>query len=177
MLYVTLLHWPCLDINGREVATAITNMDIHDCSRVCLTYGVNKLYIVHPYQTQLDLAQRIMDHWLKGFGGAYNPLRKKAFEVIRLAKDLDEVKRETGAYTLATTAHYHNGSISWDKVRDLSKEMNVQLVFGTGWGLAPQVFSKVDDVVEPVRAGGGYNHMSVRAAVAIAIDRVLGGRI
>jgi len=174
MLYVILLHWPCLDVKGREVATAITNMDIHDCSRVCLTYGVKKLYIVHPYQAQLDLAARIMEHWLKGAGAEYNPLRKRAFEVVRLARDMDDVRKETNAYTIATSAHQRGDCISWDSVRSLSGQMDVQLVFGTGWGLAPSVLESVDAVAEPIRGTGNYNHLSVRSAMAIALDRILG---
>ncbi len=174
MVYVVLLHWPCLDVKGREVATAITNMDIHDCSRVCLTYGVKKLYIVHPYQSQLDLAARIMEHWLNGAGAEHNPLRKRAFEVVRLARDMDEVRSETNAYSIATSAHKRDDCINWGSVRRLSGQKDIQLVFGTGWGLAPSALEAMDAVVEPIEGSGKYNHLSVRSAMAIALDRVLG---
>ena len=105
MLYVGLIHWPCMDKNGEEIATAITNLDLHDLARVCLTYGINTLYIVHPNDVQLSFAKKIMDHWLLGFGGVYNPVRKRAFEVITLVKDIEEIKRQTGAYMVGTSAH------------------------------------------------------------------------
>lgn len=55
------------------------------------------------------------------------------------------------------------------------------VVFGTGWGLAPEVIDSADLRLPPllrdprvVDAEGEYNHLSVRAAVAIALDRLLG---
>ncbi|HPC46568.1 MAG TPA: RNA methyltransferase, partial [Deltaproteobacteria bacterium] len=61
MTSVAILHWPCLDRSGREVATAVTNLDLHDGARACLTYGIDTLYIVHPNPSQREFAQRIMD--------------------------------------------------------------------------------------------------------------------
>ena len=50
------------------------------------------------------------------------------------------------------------------------------LVFGTGWGLAGEVIAGADALLEPVRAreATGYNHLSVRAACAILLDRLRG---
>lgn len=176
-LHVALLHWPCVDKNGEEIATAITNLDLHDLARVCLTYGINTLYIVHPNDTQLKFAGRIMDHWLHGYGGVYNPIRKKAFEVISLVRDLEEVKRQTGAYMVGTSATRIEGCISWKQARTLASEGEVCLVFGTGWGLAPRALHDLDAVIEPIDVGSGFNHLSVRSAVSITIDRIAGGRI
>jgi hypothetical protein len=68
----------------------------------------------------------------------------------------------------------------------------VLLVFGTGWGLAPAVIEGADAMLEPIRPEPrvvergesadssiqrpGYNHLSVRSACAIALDRLLGAR-
>lgn len=177
MLYVGLLHWPCLDKNGEEIATAITNLDLHDLARVCLTYGINTLYIVHPNDVQLAFAERIMDHWLKGYGGEYNPIRKKAFEVISLVKDMEDIKRQTGAYMVGTSAARMEGCISWEQARLLASDKDVCLMFGTGWGIAPRLLESLDAVIEPIDAGTGFNHLSVRSAVSITIDRIAGGRI
>ena len=174
MLYVGLLHWPCLDKNGEEIATAITNLDLHDIARVCLTYGIDTLYIVHPYQVQLDFAKKIMDHWLKGFGGEYNPIRKKALKVIRLVSDIEEIKRQTGATMVGTSAAKTDDCISWADARDLVRIEDICLLFGTGWGMAPRLLKTLDRVIEPIDAGGDFNHLSVRSAVSIAIDRIVG---
>ena len=174
MLYVGLLHWPCLDKNGEEIATAITNLDLHDIARVCLTYGIDTLYIVHPYQGQLDCAKKITDHWIKGFGGDYNPIRKKALEVIRLVSDMEEIRRQTGARMVGTSAARIDDCMSWADARDLVQTEDVCLLFGTGWGIAPRVLKTLDGVIEPIDAGGDFNHLSVRSAVSIAIDRIVG---
>jgi hypothetical protein len=51
----------------------------------------------------------------------------------------------------------------------------VLVLFGTGWGLAQGVIAGADAVLEPIRPRrGDYNHLSVRAACAIALDRLLG---
>jgi hypothetical protein len=53
----------------------------------------------------------------------------------------------------------------------------ILLVFGTGWGLAKSILDMGDAALAPiVAARGGYNHLSVRAACAIALDRLLGER-
>jgi len=174
MLYVGLLHWPCMDKNGDEIATAITNLDLHDIARVCLTYGIDTLYIVHPYQGQLDFAKKIIDHWLKGFGGEYNPIRKKAIEVIRLVSDIEEIKRQTGARMLGTSATKIDDCMSWADARDFVQIEDVCVLFGTGWGIAPRFLGTLDGVIEPINAGGDFNHLSVRSAVSIAIDRIVG---
>ncbi len=175
MLYVSLIHWPCVGKNGEEIATAITNLDLHDCARVCLTYGINTLYIVHPNDVQLDFAGKIMDHWLSGYGSGYNPIRKKAFEVITLVRDIEEVKRQTGAYMIGTSATKVDGCLTWQEARETASGRDVCLVFGTGWGLAPSLIDSLDAVIEPIDAGTGFNHLSVRSAVSIAIDRITGG--
>ena len=174
MLSIALLHYPCMDKNGAEVTTAITNLDLHDLARVCLTYGIDKLYIVHPYQVQRDFAEKIMTHWRTGYGGKYNPLRKKAFEVVRLAESIEQIKADGNPFIVVTSARGLNNAISWADLKDRISKENVCLVFGTGWGLADSFLDKADAVVEPIDAGTGYNHLSVRSAVSIAIDRLLG---
>jgi len=174
MLSLALIHWPCLDKNGREIATAITNLDLHDLARVSLTYGINTLYIVHPNDAQLEFAQKIVDHWLKGYGGIYNPLRKRAFESIELVRDISDVKERTGARLVGTSARKGDGCMSWPEARELAKAADVCLVFGTGWGLAPRLMESLDGAIEPIEAGAGFNHLSVRSAVSIAVDRIVG---
>lgn len=175
MLSVALAHWPCLDKHGNVIATAITNLDLHDGARVCLTYGINTLYIVHPYRSQRDFAAKIMDHWLTGFGGEYNPLRKQAFEVVRIVEDLAALRAQGAPTVVATSARRVRNAISWAELVSLAGRSDVCLLFGTGWGLAPQALAQADAVVEPIAGRGDFNHLPVRAAMAIAIDRVLGG--
>ena len=48
------------------------------------------------------------------------------------------------------------------------------LVFGTGWGIAGEVIERADHCIEPIRGPSDYNHLSVRSAVSIVLDRLLG---
>ena len=50
------------------------------------------------------------------------------------------------------------------------------LVFGTGWGLTAEMLARADHILEPIRGRRDYNHLSVRSAAAIILDRVLGDR-
>jgi tRNA (guanine37-N1)-methyltransferase len=60
--------------------------------------------------------------------------------------------------------------------RDLLERENrpVLLILGTGWGLAPQILDDVDAVLEPIHGVNGYNHLPVRSAASILMDRLLG---
>jgi hypothetical protein len=48
------------------------------------------------------------------------------------------------------------------------------LLFGTGWGLEKGIVERADIVLAPIDGLSGYNHLPVRAAVAIILDRLLG---
>ena len=50
------------------------------------------------------------------------------------------------------------------------------IVFGTGWGISPSFYSNVDCFLEPIMGKSAYNHLSVRAAVAIVLDKIFGKR-
>ncbi len=50
------------------------------------------------------------------------------------------------------------------------------ILLGTAWGLAPQVIESSDGILEPISGVGKYNHLSVRSAAAIVLDRLLGER-
>ena len=41
------------------------------------------------------------------------------------------------------------------------------ILFGTGWGLT-------SEILEPIRGKTKYNHLCVRSAVSIILDRLLG---
>jgi hypothetical protein len=50
----------------------------------------------------------------------------------------------------------------------------VLLLFGTGFGMAPAVLERADLALPPVFGPGAYNHLSVRAAAGIILDRLRG---
>jgi len=50
----------------------------------------------------------------------------------------------------------------------------ILLLFGTAWGLVDEVFEKADYLLDPVEGYTNYNHLSVRSAAAIILDRLVG---
>jgi hypothetical protein len=82
-----------------------------------------------------------------------------------------EVKR------IATGASPYPKSIAFGTLRKLLEDRNTPffLLFGTGWGLTQEVKDSSDYVLAPIE-GRGYNHLSVRSAVAIILDRLLGNQ-
>lgn len=178
---VALVHHPVRDRRGDRVTTAVTNLDLHDIARAARTYGVSRFYVVTPAEEQRRLTERILSHWREGYGADYNPLRGEALSLVETAPDLDEAIRlwetETGSSSVPvlTGAAVRNG-ISFGQCRNLAGENPLLLVFGTGWGLDPALFERGWPALAPLRGGGNYNHLSVRAAAAIVLDRLFGER-
>ncbi len=183
-VYLALLHYPVLDKNGKTVATAVTNIDIHDLARSSRTYGVRGFFVATPIDALRALARRIMDHWETGWGATYNPNRKDALSIVRLAPDLDgvilDIEKETGKCprVVVTSARPGPGEVDYEAYRlELAGSDQPQLlVLGTGWGLAPEILARADMRLAPIDGAGEYNHLSVRAAGAIILDRLLGAR-
>ncbi len=50
----------------------------------------------------------------------------------------------------------------------------VLLLFSKAWGLTSEALANADYLLEPIDLRTGYNHLSVRSAVSIIVDRVLG---
>ncbi len=183
-VYAALLHHPVYDKNGQVVTTAVTNMDIHDIARSGCTYGLAGFFVVTPIKPLQKLALKILEHWETGYGSQYNSTRKEALALARICDSLDDaiiaVERETGAKPLviATSARRTPDRASFARLRDmLDREARpVVILFGTGWGLTEAILLQSDYVLEPIEGTGDYNHLSVRSAAAIIMDRLLGRR-
>ncbi|HEY8516411.1 MAG TPA: RNA methyltransferase [Candidatus Binatia bacterium] len=179
-LYVALLHHPVVDKHGRVVTTSITNIDVHDIARSARTFGVRRFYVVHPIPGLRSLAERIVEHWRSGYGSRYNPSRHEAIGLVEVAPDLDHVlaavEQDGGRMPrlVATSARERPGAMSYEEMaRRLAEgEDSWLLLFGTGYGMADEIFARCDALLEPVRGVDGYNHLSVRSAAAIVLDRL-----
>lgn len=174
-LHVALLHWPCLDREGEFLATATTNLDIHDIARLATTYGLAGYWIVQPLASQRGIAERIVAHWTSGPGRLLHPDRPRALAVVRVVAALDDVAIAVGdADWIATSARPPRSTLT---VAELGERLAggpprpQVLMLGTGWGLAPQVLAAADEVLEPIRIGD-YDHLSVRSAASIYVDRI-----
>jgi hypothetical protein len=180
-VYTALLHYPIIDKNNLLVSTSVTNLDIHDISRTSRTYGIAGYFIVTPIEAQHWLVGRIIKHWNTGWGSTYNSNRKDALSLARVVSDIatlvEQVQEETGQHPLlvGTSAKCYPNSTSYEELRSQLKSDGppVVLVFGTGWGLHPELLLECDYILEPIWGTGDFNHLSVRGAVAIILDRLL----
>ncbi len=179
---LALIHYPVCNKNRQTIGSAVTNLDIHDIARAAKTFGVGRFYVVTPYRDQQILVQEIIDHWLTGHGSHYNPDRKEALELIRVVEDIESLINKVSEgrrkpTMLATCAREQYASWSYSTVRNsLADGRKFLIFFGTGWGLTSEVLAKMDGVLPPVRGDSDYNHLSVRSAAAIVLDRLLGVR-
>lgn len=181
-LYLALVHHPVYDKNGQIVTTAVTNMDIHDIARSARTYGVRRFYVLTPVKPLQKLALKIIHHWEEGYGSQYNETRKEALSLVGVGDTLDdailEVERDCGVKPrlVATTARPGQDRTSFAALKDMLKEdlHPYLLLLGTGWGLAETVLAQCDYILEPIEGDSDYNHLSVRSATAIILDRLLG---
>lgn len=176
---VALVHHPVVDRQGAVVTTAVTNLDIHDIARSAHTFGIPDFFVVHPVGAQRELVNRIREHWVDGSGAKRIPDRKLAMECLRIVETLDDVVRVLGGEVeLWVTSAVAGGTLAFAEGRaELERDgPPVVLCFGTGWGLAPAVLDRAAHRLVPIRSprADGYNHLSVRAAAAIAFDRLFG---
>lgn len=175
-LAVALVHYPVLNRRGETVATAVTNLDVHDIARTCRTYGVGRFYIVTPVSEQQALVQSLISHWQTGFGASHNPDRREAMELAEIVPDLTAAARNWQERCAAeplivlTSARGHGMTFAACRAR-LETRPHL-LVLGTGSGLAPELFNDATPTLEPIQGAGEYNHLPVRAALAIMLDRL-----
>jgi hypothetical protein len=182
-LYIALLHHPVKNKNGETIASAVTNLDLHDIARIGKTYGVAAFYVVTPLEDQKTLVGKIVSHWVDGWGGVHNPDRREALSLITvrnsLAEVVDDIRAETNVpvQVVVTCATLKHQAVGFDdfKYRLKDPANAYLLVFGTASGLADEVIADADLVLESIKGNNtGYNHLPVRAAVAIILDRLLG---
>jgi hypothetical protein len=50
------------------------------------------------------------------------------------------------------------------------------LLFGTGWGLSNEIVDRCDKMLMPIKGNCDYNHLSLRVALGIILDRIFGER-
>jgi len=177
--FLALVHAPVLNKHGRVGAASLTNLDIHDIVCISRTYGIGGYYVCTPLQDQRRLGERLLGHWTNGPGGKFNPDRASALGLVRFADSLDEavldVQNRTGQEPMVVgTSANAAGTLTFSRVRRDMEAKPVLVVLGTGHGLAPEVLDHCAGVLRPVRFFSGYNHLSVRCAAAIIVDRLLG---
>ncbi len=171
------------------VATALTNVDIHDMARSGRTFSLRGVYVVTPVVLQQRMVEEVLSHWTQG-QGAQHERRAEAMGRVSVVASLEEaqadIARRTGcAPEVAVTGARMESTVGYDELRATlpNRIKPLLLVFGTGWGLTPQVVDQADLRLPPIACDPAfegkeprYNHLSVRAAIAIVLDRLLGNR-
>lgn len=183
-IYCALVHYPVRDREGQAVTTAVTNLDIHDIARTARTYGLKGYYIVTPIEAQRVLVLKVLEHWDVGPGRKRVPERSEALSLCNVVTGVEDAMSDiqaregTAPVVVATGAR----SVSHRRLSSYTKEAQrlredttpTLLLFGTGHGLYEALVERADILLAPIRAQGDFNHLSVRAAAAIVLDRLLG---
>ena len=179
-VHLALIHYPVYNKVGEAVTSSVTTLDVHDISRAARTFAVDSFYVVTPLKTQRQLVERLIGHWMTGYGAGYNPTRKEALLSTRVANNLKDTVRDLTKrrgqrpVTVATGANRFPKSIEFRRLREeIRSGKPILLLFGTGWGLEKSILKEADYVLDPIDGIGAYNHLPVRAAVAIILDRLL----
>jgi hypothetical protein len=183
--HVILAHHPVHDRNGKVVTTSVTNFDIHDIARSAATYGLAGYYPVSPVRLQREKIERIVSVWKKEITQAGAQNRGEALGTVRVSASIEEAvahieKRAkarpwvvaTSAQTSALAPCVAPVELFAQRVADPGRPL--VLVLGTGWGLAESVIAGADQLLEPLYGPGEFNHLCVRSALAIMLDRLFG---
>jgi len=182
-VYLALVHHPVYNKNGEEITTTITNLDLHDISRAGRTYKIAGYYVVNHLKSQQALVRRMRKYWTGGKGAEFNQNRHEAFSVLRIVDFLEdataEIEAEQGQLPVMVTtsakSYSHTTPVSFKRLRSeiQQSERPYLILFGTGWGLSESLIADCDYLLEPVRGRGDFNHLSVRSAASIILDRLL----
>ena len=162
------------------MTTSVTNLDVHDIARSARTYGLRGYFVVSPIEAQHPVVQRIVDHWTSGAGRHRFPERGEAIALVRLCLSIDDAIAEIEAREgetprlVVTSAKAGRGRSSYaeEAERLRTESRPTLLLFGTGHGLSGSVLQRADAFLEPIVGPTDFNHLSVRAAAAITLDRL-----
>jgi tRNA (guanine37-N1)-methyltransferase len=181
--WVVLTHYPVYDNKGEVVTSAVTNMDLHDIARSVATFGAAGYIVVTPVTAQREKVDRILSVWAKE---KFIDNREEALSAVTTAATLEDAARliedhEGQAPKVITTSA--NAELAVEVQRLSFAELAswraadpapTMMVFGTSWGLSREQIAKSDALLSPVAGRPVFNHLSVRGAVAVVLDRLLG---
>jgi hypothetical protein len=183
---LVLLHHPVTNRQGQAVTTSVTNLDIHDLARSARTYEVDHYYLVTPLIEQTAMVQRILGHWAEGKSREWHPDRFEALSRVQIVSSFLEVRTDlakrypdTSVEVVMPDARPIPNQVSYNHLKNrwnTEDQSGVKIVvLGTGGGVAPEFYTEVDTFLDPIYGpfgANGYNHLSVRAAGAIILDRL-----
>lgn len=186
-LFIALIHHPVLDRRGHIVTSAITSLDIHDLARSARTFGVSRFFVIHPIAEQREFANRVVSHWFGDHGRQHDSRRQDALKLVKVVDSLDQaildIESETARKPrIGSTSARVEGTIGYEQLRSElfgpadNNQAPVLLLFGTGFGLSEELLARAAFVLPAIKGNTAYNHLSVRGAASIILDRLCGQR-
>jgi len=183
--YVALMHGDVVLKDNQSGTTSVTSLDIHDIARSCATYGIKNYFICTPLEDQKKIVKTLLDFWQTGFGVEYNVHRHVAVNKVKLSNDVnavvEEIKKIEGKepIIIATSAKKDQFNQSKyitynDQDKVWQHDAPVLFLFGTGHGISKHILDRCDYILEPIYGFSDFNHLSVRSATAVILDRWLG---
>ena len=181
--YVALMHSDVILRDGIPGTTSVTSLDLHDIARSACTYAIEHYFIVTPLVDQQKIVQKMLDFWMSDWAISYNPHRHEAVSKIMVIDTLDAMINQIEQWhgkkpvLIATSAHdtelsqkitYNDQGLVWKLGHP------VLFLLGTGGGLSIDLLHRCDFVLTPIEGFSDFNHLSVRSAAAIILDRWLG---
>jgi tRNA (guanine37-N1)-methyltransferase len=181
-MYLGLIHYPVVDKQGSIITSSITNLDVHDIARSVRTFELDGYFLVHPSKTLRTLIKKVCDHWAGDAGMNYNPNRSEALRFIQSVATFDDMLSSISAQhgvlpkIIVTSARPGDRMVSYDDFKHVIPciEEPLLILFGTAWGMHQDLIDQADYRLLPIVGPGEYNHLSVRSAVAIILDRLFG---
>jgi len=182
--YCALLHGDVLigPSERKKGTTSVTSVDIHDIARSSATYGLEGFFIVTPLLDQQKIVMTLLNFWQTGVGVDYNPVRHEALKKVQVKSTIDQaieaIEKREGSRPLliATSARgvEHPGAITYqDQDKVWAAGRPVLFLFGTGQGIDPDLIARCDFILPPIEGFSAFNHLSVRSAAGIILDRWL----
>lgn len=180
--YVVLMHDQVIVQNGVVGTSSVTSLDIHDIARSSKTYGIKNYFLVTSLLDQQKIVNKILEFWNTS-GIEYNKQRHSAVKEVELKSSLSEVieaitlKEGKKPLLIATSAQMNDRTKAityYDHTKVWEHDRPILFIFGTAKGLCEDVMKQCDYILLPVEGFTNFNHLSVRSAVAIILDRWLG---
>lgn len=179
-----LCHYPVRLEQGRTGSSSLTNLDIHDISRISRSYGMGPFYVLLELREQRDILDNILAHWRRAANPEVHADRKRALDQVCAVRNFTELEEKARAYYgikptfILSSANWLESKESGhmlgpEDVREICKNYPVIILLGTARGLSLKSLTINYKLLRPLRFLD-ENHLSVRAAAAIMADRILG---
>ena len=176
---LALVHYPVRGRDGATITTSITNLDVHDIARTARTYGVARYFIVTPIEAQRALVDHILGYWRDGDGARRVPERSEALSIVTAVPSLADAMAQMRATPLVVTTAASRDAppVGFAPARErLAAEPGARSAAALRHGVWPcgRIARECGASISRLFVRDAGNHLAVRSAVAIVLDRLFG---